>query len=348
MPRLRRSDCSSPGILRRGAGAGSNIWTKTASGSTTRRCSSASASSSSRPPGRTSGSAPTPSATSRRRASTRPGASSTSTTTTGATRRDQEKFDEMLGFAARAAGDAQARVPSDLARSDGLTRERVLACAVRLLDRGFFRVGGEDYAERERELRPRDDAKRHVTLGRRARCVFDYAGEERQARVQSSSTRPSTRSSSAEAPARRRRELLAYKRRPPLARRPLGRHQRVHQGGHRRRLLRQGLPHLERDRAGRRGARRVRRGRGDQSGRKRAVTRAVKEVAHYLGNTPAVCRASYIDPRVFDRYRDGITIGGALDHLGDGDLGDPPRGAPRRRCSISSRRGVAGAREVGL
>src|SRR5439155_257021 len=41
------------------------------------------------------------------------------------------------------------------------------------------------------------------------------------------------------------------------------------------------------------------------SGRKRAVTRAVKEVAHYLGNTPAVCRNSYIDPRVVDCFRDG-------------------------------------------
>ena len=42
-----------------------------------------------------------------------------------------------------------------------------------------------------------------------------------------------------------------------------------------------------------------------KTGRKRAITRAIKEVAHYLGNTPAVARASYIDPRVFDRYRDG-------------------------------------------
>ena len=41
------------------------------------------------------------------------------------------------------------------------------------------------------------------------------------------------------------------------------------------------------------------------TGRKRAVTRAVAEVSHYLGNTPAVCRASYIDPRVVDRYRGG-------------------------------------------
>jgi DNA topoisomerase IB len=54
-----------------------------------------------------------------------------------------------------------------------------------------------------------------------------------------------------------------------------------------------------------------------RTGRKRAMTRAVKEVAYYLGNTPAVCRASYIDPRVFDRFRDGVTIGGALEQLGD-------------------------------
>src|SRR5205823_14005542 len=55
-----------------------------------------------------------------------------------------------------------------------------------------------------------------------------------------------------------------------------------------------------------------------ESARKRAVTRAVKEVAHYLGNTPAVCRASYIDPRVIDLYNDGVTIRDDLDRLGDG------------------------------
>ena len=44
------------------------------------------------------------------------------------------------------------------------------------------------------------------------------------------------------------------------------------------------------------------------SAAKRTVNRAVKTVAAALGNTPAVCRRSYIDPRVFDRYRDGETI----------------------------------------
>jgi DNA topoisomerase I len=61
-----------------------------------------------------------------------------------------------------------------------------------------------------------------------------------------------------------------------------------------------------------------------KTARKRAITRAIQEVAFYLGNTPAVCRASYIDPRVFDRYQDGYTIGGALESLGeDVDLGQP-------------------------
>ena len=55
-----------------------------------------------------------------------------------------------------------------------------------------------------------------------------------------------------------------------------------------------------------------------KTARKRAISRAVKEVAHYLGNTPAVCRTSYVDPRVFDRYLSGWTIAGALDEIGEG------------------------------
>jgi len=46
-------------------------------------------------------------------------------------------------------------------------------------------------------------------------------------------------------------------------------------------------------------------------------------VARYLGNTPAVARASYIDPRVFDRYDGGLTIGGVLPKLVE-DSGEWP------------------------
>jgi DNA topoisomerase IB len=47
---------------------------------------------------------------------------------------------------------------------------------------------------------------------------------------------------------------------------------------------------------------------GTKTSRRRAITRAIKETSHYLGNTPAVCRASYIDPRVFDAYQGGLVL----------------------------------------
>jgi len=56
--------------------------------------------------------------------------------------------------------------------------------------------------------------------------------------------------------------------------------------------------------------------------REKAIQRAVQEVARYLGNTPAVARSSYIDPRTFDRYRSGLTIGRVLGEVADDpDLG---------------------------
>ena len=45
--------------------------------------------------------------------------------------------------------------------------------------------------------------------------------------------------------------------------------------------------------------------------RKRAVAQAMREVAGVLGNTPAVARSSYVDPRVIDRFDRGQTIDAA-------------------------------------
>jgi DNA topoisomerase IB len=60
-----------------------------------------------------------------------------------------------------------------------------------------------------------------------------------------------------------------------------------------------------------------------KTGRNRQVNAAVKFVSEMLGNTPAVCRSSYIDPRVFDRFRSGWTIGGAVESiLAEPFLGD--------------------------
>jgi len=59
-------------------------------------------------------------------------------------RRDQQKFDAMIEFA-RALPELRAVSSRDLDEEEP-TRERVLAAAIRLLDRGFFRVGSEEYA----------------------------------------------------------------------------------------------------------------------------------------------------------------------------------------------------------
>jgi DNA topoisomerase IB len=41
---------------------------------------------------------------------------------------------------------------------------------------------------------------------------------------------------------------------------------------------------------------------------KRAVAAVIRRTSGFLGNTPAVCRNSYVDPRVVDRYRSGHTV----------------------------------------
>ena len=63
---------------------------------------------------------------------------------------------------------------------------------------------------------------------------------------------------------------------------------------------------------------------GTKTGRRRAITRAIAEVAHYLGNTPAVCRASYIDPRVFDAYNSGLIVRPVLEEAADLPPGELP------------------------
>ena len=235
-------------------------------------------------------------------------------------RRDQQKFDEMIDFA-RSLPKMRKRVARDLA-GDDLRRERVLACAVRLLDRGFFRVGGEDYAVENESYGLATIHKKHVQLLDDYRLRFDYPAKSGQRRIQSM-VDPDVHDVVRRLKRRRggSEELLAY------------------QDGRRWRDVKSGdiNEYVKRVSGGDFSAKDFRtwnatvlaavalavsgQATGTQTGRKRAEARAVKEVARYLGNTPAVCRSSYIDPRVFDRFEGGLTIGGVLTQLGDdGDL----------------------------
>jgi DNA topoisomerase IB len=237
-------------------------------------------------------------------------------------RRDQEKFDEMIDFA-RALPAMRRRVTSDL-DTEGITRDRVLACAVRLLDRGFFRVGGEDYAVENESYGLATIHKRHVQLLDDGALLFDYPAKSGQRRVQSI---VDTEVYEIIEQLKRRRggspELLAFR------------------DGRRWRDLKSAdiNAYVKEVTGGDFSAKDFRTwnatvlaavalavsgpaAQGSKTARKRAINRAVKEVAGYLGNTPTVARASYIDPRVFDRFDGGLTIGGVLTDLGsDGDLG---------------------------
>jgi DNA topoisomerase IB len=234
-------------------------------------------------------------------------------------RRDQEKFESMLDFA-RALPAMRRRVKRDLA-GDELTRDRVLACATRLLDLGFFRIGSEDYAERNDSYGLATMLKRHVRIDG-DEIVFDYRAKSGRRRVQAIAD-PAVHD--VVRTLKRRRgggpELLAHRNgrrwvdvrsddindyvKQVTARDFSAKDFRTWNATV---LAAVALAASASDAA-------------TKTARKRTITAAVEGVAHYLGNTPAVCRASYIDPRVFDRFQSGWTIAPAIEReRGDVDL----------------------------
>jgi DNA topoisomerase IB len=88
-----------------------------------------------------------------------------------------------------------------------------------------------------------------------------------------------------------------------------------------------------------------------QRSRRRAIDGAVRGVAEVLGNTPAIARRSYIDPRVFDRYLNDWTIGGAIDRIGSLNGPDDRRRARLERAVLDllddDRGSTAVQRDVG-
>lgn len=237
-------------------------------------------------------------------------------------RRDQEKFDHMVEFA-RALPKVR-HLTNEQLLAKGFGRDRVLACAVRLLDRGFFRIGGESYAEENETFGLATMRKEHVKISGDT-VTFEYIAKSKKERYLAL-VDPQVRE--VVAALKRRRsggdELLAYR---------VGKEWRDVKSMDVNAYLKEiaGGDYSAKDF-------RTWHGTvlaavalavstevfGSKTGRKRAVSRAIQEAAHYLGNTPAVCRKSYIDPRVIDRYETGVTIAGVLESLGDVEaFGEP-------------------------
>jgi DNA topoisomerase IB len=225
-------------------------------------------------------------------------------------RRDQEKFDRMIDFG-RALPRLRRRVAADL-DEDGAGREPVLAAAIRLLDRGFFRIGGEGYAAENETFGLATMQRRHLRIDGEE-IVFDYEAKGGQRRVQAISDP----------------ELVPILRR--LKRRRTGGEDLLaHRNGRAWVDVRSEdiNEYLKEAAQGDFSAKDFRTWNAtvlaavalgamgpppdSKTGRRRRINDAVAGVAALLGNTPTVCRRSYIDPRVLERYREGVTIKRAL------------------------------------
>jgi DNA topoisomerase-1 len=226
--------------------------------------------------------------------------------------RAKEKFDRVVRFAKRLP-ELREVVARDLRRK-GLPRERVLACAVRLLEVGCFRVGGEAYAEENGSYGLATLRRSHVKVTGKV-LWFDYeakSGQLLQRAVVDDDVREVV------VALRRRRtaadaELLAYK----------------DEAGHWVDVRSQDINDYVKEHLGEEfSAKDFRTWVGtvltavaladeerptSETARRRVVKRTAEAVAGHLGNTPAVARSAYIDPRVIERFDDGDTIANALD-----------------------------------
>jgi DNA topoisomerase I len=252
--------------------------------------------------------------------------------------RDRLKFDSMVAFG-QSLPRLRGRVNRDM-RGGGrrraasgaveeLTRGRVLACAVRLLDLGFFRIGSEDYAERNESYGLTTMRREHVTI-HHSELVFDFPAKSGRRRVQAITDSDALELVTALKRRRSGSQLLAYRdsgRWMEIDADDVNAYIKEHAHGdfsakdfrtwNATVLAAAALASSPAALTG-------------GAARERQVVKAVKTVAAYLGNTPAVARASYVDPRVIDRYHAGVTIASALEGL-------PPSGPELADRRIRSR-----------
>ncbi|MGW4487334.1 DNA topoisomerase IB [Amycolatopsis sp. NPDC004368] len=224
-------------------------------------------------------------------------------------RRDEEKHDRVLALARRLPKWRDS-VAEDLAEG-GLTRRRVLGAALRMLDRGIFRTGGEEYAEENGTHGVATLLREHACVKAGA-CVFEYpakGGLDRAVSIEDPELVKVVRSLLRARTGSDR--LLVHRTRE-------GWHE-IHAADINERfkelagddctakdlrtwnatvLAATAFASAEPPRS--------------ERGRKRAEAAVMREVSEALGNTPAVCRSSYVDPRLVRAYRTRQTIAPAV------------------------------------
>jgi DNA topoisomerase-1 len=233
-------------------------------------------------------------------------------------RRDAEKHERVLEIASQLPDVRDSVV--DALHSRGLNRERVLACAIRLLDLGAFRIGSEQYAEDNGTYGLATLRREHVSV-RGERTFFSYTakgGIDREVEITDRPTATVVRQLLARSDDPNE-ELLAYQ---------------LDDGTWRDVTSGEINAYLKEISGAEITAKDFRTWTAtvlmaaqlaeappptSRTGRKKVITTAYKAVSEQLGNTPAVCKASYVDPRVVDRYEHGETVAPALQEAAAAD-----------------------------
>src|SRR5256714_2054636 len=241
--------------------------------------------------------------------------------------RDRTKYDRMVAFA-KALPRIRRRVRADL-RQPGLSREKVLATVVQLLESTQIRIGNEEYARDNRSYGLTTMRDHHVEVSS-TRLRFRFRGKSGKMREIAVTDRRLARivRRCQEIPGQ---ELFQY----------------IDESGETRSVDSGDVNDYLREIAGAdftakdfrtwagtvlacASLRRLATARTKNDARKNVV-RAIAEVAERLGNPPAVCRKAYIHPRVFDRYLEAYAAGLTVRSAGFPAAGktDSERAAPR-------------------
>ena len=218
---------------------------------------------------------------------------------------EQAKYDKLIRFAEKLP-DLRAAMALHMDR-DALERERVCAIALRLINLGWFRVGSERYARESSTYGITTLRKNHVTV-RGRRIALAFPGKHR---VWVRTTVVDSELADA------LRELMKLPGGRRLFRYRNGEGQLVNMTNAR--LNEYIAEHMGEDFTAKdfrtwggtllAAIAFAERGPAETpTAAKRIVAAVIRSVAERLGNTPAVCRASYVSPAVVEQYLDGRTI----------------------------------------
>jgi len=219
--------------------------------------------------------------------------------------KDRVKFDRMLELAATLPA-ARRSVTRDLRRED-LGRERILATAFRILDTGMLRIGSERYADAHGSygLSTLLGSHARVTGGSTVELRFPAkSGQPWESEIRDPDLAAVITTLKRRGP---RSRLLGWQDEAgwhDLDADDINQDVRARTGGE---FSAKDFRTLHGTVAAARSLARTGPAKSEAA-RKRAVAQAVRETAEELGNTPAVARSSYVDPRLLDRYAAGETI----------------------------------------